>query len=91
MKEDNNKTSIDSNGNLINNIPAEKILSDLEKTEIKGPVHKVMERHYQTFGQEGKVFISNPFKEYRRENNTMKEYDENGHKIMQDFLSSGNT
>jgi len=90
MKKDNNKTSIDSNGNLINNVPAEKILTDLEKSGLKGPVHKVMERHYQTFGEEGKVFISNPLKEYRRENNTMLEYNEKGEKVLYDFLSSDN-
>ena len=84
MAEDiDNTTSIDSDGNLINNTAKEKVLTDVEKADLKGPVHKIMEHHYKTFGHDGKVFISYPVTDgYSKVRNTMQEFDEKGKKIV---------
>ena len=84
----NHKTSIDSDGNLINIDLAEKAICDKEKAGLKGPVHKVMEQHFNTFEKDEKVYINGAVIEYSRENNSLQVYRENGSKEYTDVTSS---
>ncbi len=84
----NHKTSVDSDGNIIQHNTTEVYFTDVEKDLLKGPVHKVMVCHYHSFMKDGKVYISNPFRDYIEDNNTMKEYDEKGTKLLEDTTSS---
>ena len=88
QRDKTQSTSIDSDGNLINNNSAEITQTDIEKDCLKGPVHKVMVRHYNSFMKDGKIYISNPFKDYIADNNTMKVYDEKGTKLYEDSTGS---
>lgn len=91
MKKDNNKTSIDSNGNLIHINAKEKEQTDVEKSGLKGPVHKVMEKHYNSFMKDGIIYISSVIDDYGRDLNTIQVFLKNGSKEYEESKGSNDT